>query len=74
LPSTGPVAQWIEQQPSKLLVAGSIPAGAANAIKALANDLKAKSSHLCNAAAQLENPSQILAPQENEIRLCASTF
>jgi hypothetical protein len=32
----GPVAQRIEQQPSKLTVAGSIPAGVANKIKYLA--------------------------------------
>jgi hypothetical protein len=31
-PATGPVAQGIEQQPSKLKVAGSNPAGVANKI------------------------------------------
>jgi hypothetical protein len=33
LPPSGPVAQGIEQQPSKLKVAGSNPAGVATTIK-----------------------------------------
>ncbi len=33
--ASGPVAQRIEQQPSKLTVAGSIPAGVANDVKYL---------------------------------------
>jgi hypothetical protein len=35
VPAHGPVAQGIEQQPSKLKVAGSNPAGVANKIKYL---------------------------------------
>ena len=36
-PARGPVAQGIEQQPSKLKVAGSNPAGVANNFKCLVN-------------------------------------
>jgi hypothetical protein len=37
LAAWGPVAQGIEQQPSKLKVAGSNPAGVANKIKCLSD-------------------------------------
>ena len=42
----GPVAQGIEQQPSKLKVAGSNPAGVANKIRYLMAIWLSKSSHI----------------------------